>query len=186
MINIHPTADVSKNSKIGEGTYIWNNAQIREGAKVGKNCIIGKNVYIDTGVVIGNNVKIQNNSSIYKGVKIKDGVFIGPHTCFTNDKFPRAINPNGTLKSNDDWELAKTIVEKGASIGANSTILAGINIGRFALIGAGSLVSKSVPKHRLVYGNPAKVKGYVCYCGLRIDIIDYKNPCQNCKRIISI
>ena len=167
MIKIHSTADVYKKSKIGEGTIIWNQAQIREGANIGKGCIIGKNVYIDINVVLGNKVKVQNNVSIYRGVTIEDEVFIGPHTCFTNDKNPRAINPDGTIKKPGDWNLITTLVKRGASIGANSTILPGIKIGQFALIGAGSVVTKNVPSHALVYGNPAKIKGYVCYCGER-------------------
>ena len=112
MIKIHPTAEVSKKAIVGNKTSIWNQAQIREKAKIGKNCIIGKNVYVDFGVIIGNNVKIENNVSIYHGVTIEDGVFIGPHTCFTNDKIPRAINPTGSLKKSTDWNLSKTLVKK--------------------------------------------------------------------------
>ena len=185
MIKIHPTAEVSKKAIVGNKTSIWNQAQIREKAKIGKNCIIGKNVYVDFGVIIGNNVKIENNVSIYHGVTIEDGVFIGPHTCFTNDKIPRAINPTGSLKKSTDWNLSKTLVKKGASIGANSTILSAIKIGKFALIGAGSVVTKSVPDHGLVYGNPAKLKGYVCYCGARILKKGKSKKCQKCKRKIT-
>lgn len=184
MKKIHFTAEVSKSSIIGEGTSIWNQAQIRDKAKIGKNCIIGKNVYIDFGVVIGNNVKIQNNVSVYRGVTIEDGVFVGPHTCFTNDKIPRAINPAGTIKKPTDWKLSKTLVKKGASIGANSTILSDIEIGQFALIGAGSIVTKNVPNYGLVYGNPAKLKGYVCFCGTKISKKGKGNICPNCKRKI--
>src|SRR3990170_3426821 len=137
MIQIHPTAEVSKKSQIGEGTVVWNQAQIREGVNIGRKCIIGKNVYIDANVVLGNNVKVQNNASIFQGVSIEDGVFIGPHTCFTNDNVPRAINPSGTVKKEGDWIRNSTIVKKGASIGANSTILPGIIIGKYALVGEG-------------------------------------------------
>jgi len=181
MIKIHPTAEVAKKSKIGQGTVIWSQAQIREGAIIGKNCIIGKNVYIDKNIVIGNNVKVQNNASIFQGVTIEDGVFIGPHTCFTNDKLPRAINPNGTIQKITDWILKKTIVMKGASIGANSTILPGIKIGQFALVGAGSVVTKTVPDHALAYGNPARIKGYVCYCGQRKFKNNKIKTCPKCK-----
>jgi acetyltransferase-like isoleucine patch superfamily enzyme len=165
----HKTAEISEKAKIGSNTKIWNQAQVRENAIIGKDCIISKNVYIDANVRIGNKVKIQNNVSVFHGVDIEDGVFIGPHVCFTNDKTPRAINPDGTLKSNDDWEVTPTIVKMGASIGANSTILPGIIIGKFAMIGAGSVVTKDVPMFALVYGNPAKIHGKVNEMG---DVIE--------------
>jgi UDP-2-acetamido-3-amino-2,3-dideoxy-glucuronate N-acetyltransferase len=158
---IHKTAEISEKAKIGEGTLVWNNSQVREKAVVGKNCILGKNVYIDEGVIIGDNVKIQNNVSVYKGTIIESGVFVGPHVVFTNDKVPRAINGDGTLKNNDDWEIGEILVKYGASIGASSTILPGITIGEYALIGSGSVVTKDVPGYALVYGNPAKTMGKV-------------------------
>jgi len=160
-IYIHKTAEVSEKAKIGEGTAVWNNSQIRENAVVGKNCILGKNVYIDEGVVIGDNVKIQNNVSVYKGTTIESGVFVGPHVVFTNDKIPRAINEDGTLKNNDDWEVGRTVVKYGASIGAGAVILPGITIGEYALVGSGSVVTKDVPDYALVFGNPAKIMGKV-------------------------
>lgn len=160
-VKIHPTAEVSDKAKIGSGTSIWNWVQVREGCVIGKNCIISKSVYIDADVVIGSNVKIQNNVSVYHGVKIEDGVFVGPHVCFTNDKNPRAINEDGSLKKGDDWRVTPIIVKKGSSIGANSTILPGVTIGKYALIGAGSVVTKNVPSFALVYGNPAKIHGKV-------------------------
>jgi len=152
---------------------VWNQAQIRSGAKIGNNCIISKNVYVDLGVSIGNNTKIQNNVSIFQGVTIEDGVFIGPHVCFTNDKVPRAINLDGTLKAGGesacDWKLAKTLVKNGASIGAGTVILPGVTIGKFAMVGAGSVVTKDVPDQGLVYGSPAELKGYVCKCGSKLN-----------------
>jgi UDP-2-acetamido-3-amino-2,3-dideoxy-glucuronate N-acetyltransferase len=163
-VRIHATADVSKDAVIGKNTSIWNFAQIRERARIGENCIIAKNVYVDFDVKIGNNVKIQNNVSVYHGVEIDDGVFVGPHVCFTNDKNPRAINPDGTIKKADDWEVSKIKIRKGASIGANSTILPGVEIGEFALIGGGSVVTKNIGAYEVAYGNPARVKGYVCKC----------------------
>ncbi|HLC66586.1 MAG TPA: acyltransferase [Candidatus Nanoarchaeia archaeon] len=186
MSMIHPTADVSPQAKIGKDTRIWHQAQVREGAKIGENGIIGKNAYIDHDVSIGSNVKIQNNVSIYFGVTIEDGVFVGPHVCFTNDHLPRAINPDGTLKSGGtstggDWAVEKTLVKYGASIGANSTVRGGITIGRFALIGAGSVVTTDVADHELVYGNPARPHGFVCKCGRKLVPQDTVLICSACN-----
>jgi UDP-3-O-[3-hydroxymyristoyl] glucosamine N-acyltransferase len=137
---IHSTACVSETAKVGEGTKIWNWCQIRENAVIGTNCILSKGVYIDFGVNIGNNVKIQNNVSVYHGVTIGDGVFVGPHVCFTNDSMPRAVNPDGSLKQVDDWEVSPILIKEGAALGANSTILPGVTIGKWALVGSGSVV----------------------------------------------
>jgi acetyltransferase-like isoleucine patch superfamily enzyme len=165
---IHPTAEVSKDTEIGSGTKIWANAQVREGVHIGSECILGRNVYVDFGVSIGDRVKIQNNVSVFHGVTIEDGVFIGPHVCFTNDVLPRAITPDGKLKSADDWEVTPIRVKYGASLGANSTIVPGVTIGSFALVGSGSVVSRDVPDQGLVYGNPARLRGYVCKCGHKL------------------
>lgn len=159
----HATAEVSKQAKIGVNTKIWHFVQIRENAEIGKNCIIGKNVYIDREVKIGDNCKIQNNCSIYRGTVIKDGVFVGPHVVFANDKYPRAINDDGTLKMESDWKAGEITVETGASVGAHATILPDIRIGQFALIGAGSVVTKDVEAYSVVYGNPAKKHGRIDY-----------------------
>ncbi len=167
-IYIHKTADVSPDAVIGEGTKIWNWVQVREGASIGRLCVLSKGVYIDKDVQIGDFVKIQNNVSVYHGVTIKDGVFVGPHVCFTNDLYPRAVNENFEPISEDDWELAQTLVEKGASIGANSTIVAGRTIGKWALIGAGSVVTKDIPEYSMAYGNPARVVGKVDERGERV------------------
>jgi len=174
---IHQSAEVSLKARVGNGTKIWNLAQIREGAQIGENCIISKNVYIDFDVRIGNNVKIQNNVSIYHGTTIEDNVFIGPHVCFTNDKNPRAVNPDGTIKKEEDWKISKILVKEGASIGANSTILPGITIGEFALIGAGSVVTKDVLKYAIVFGNPSRQVGYTCKCGKKLE---ENKKCKDC------
>ncbi len=168
-IFIHPTADVSAEARIGEGTRIWNQAQIREGAQIGSECIISKNVYIDCGVQIGSRVKIQNNASVYHGVTVEDGVFIGPHVCFCNDMLPRAITPSGALKGQEDWEVGRVLVRTGASIGAGSIILPDVTIGAFALVGAGSVVTRSVPDQALVFGNPARLQGFVCRCARKLE-----------------
>ena len=153
----HPTAVVETNN-IGEGTKIWHYTHVREGAKIGKNCVVGKSVYIDTEVEIGDGVKIQNLVSVYKGVRIEDDVLVGPSVTFTNDLYPRAF-------SWDEDKIVPTVVKKGASIGANSTIICGVTIGGYGMIGAGSVVTKNVPPFGLVYGNPAELKSFVCYCG---------------------
>lgn len=168
-IRIHPTAEVSPDADIGDGTSVWHHAQVREGARIGANCIIGKGVYIDTSVTIGDNVKIQNYVSVYHGVTIEDGAFIGPHVCFTNDLLPRAINPDGTPKKGDDWIVTETRIRRGASIGANSTIRCGVTIGEWAMVGAGSVVTRDVPPYGLVYGNPALLHGFVCPCGTKLN-----------------
>jgi UDP-2-acetamido-3-amino-2,3-dideoxy-glucuronate N-acetyltransferase len=165
MIRIHPSAEVSPRAEIGEGTSIWHQAQIREGARVGRECILGKNVYVDFDVTIGDRVKIQNNCSVYHGAVIEDGVFLGPHVVITNDMYPRAINPDGTLKGNDDWEVRPVRICRGAAIGASSVILPGVTIGSFASVGAGTVVTRDVPSHGLFIGHPGRLVGYVCACG---------------------
>jgi acetyltransferase-like isoleucine patch superfamily enzyme len=172
MINenvvIHSTAEVSAKAQIGSGTRIWHLVQIREGVVIGQNCIVGKDVYIDFGVKIGDNVKIQNSALIYHGATIEDGVFVGPQVCLTNDRMPRAITSDGHLKGNDDWIVGPILVKYGASLGAGSLILPNVTIGRFALVGAGAVVTRNVPDHALVVGNPARRVGYVCHCGRKM------------------
>jgi UDP-2-acetamido-3-amino-2,3-dideoxy-glucuronate N-acetyltransferase len=167
-VRIHPTAEVSSEAVIGEGTSIWHHCQIRPHAHLGQNCNIGKGVYVDSDVQIGNNVKIQNYVSVYHGVTVEDGVFIGPHVCFTNDMRPRAINPDGSPKAADDWTVSNTLIKRGAALGANSTIRCGITIGDWAMVGSGSVVTRDVPANGLVYGNPARLHGFVCYCGTKL------------------
>ncbi len=165
---IHPTADVASDASIGTGTRIWNQVKVCNRARIGAECNLGKNVYIDFDVIIGNRVKIQNNVSVYHGVSIEDGVFLGPHVCFTNDLTPRAITPDGRVKGQDDWEVGPIVVRYGASIGAGAIILPNVTIGTFALVGSGSVVTRSVPAYALVYGNPARQHGFVCCCGQRL------------------
>lgn len=179
---IHPTADVSDRAVVGPRTRIWHQAQVREGARIGARCIVGKGAYVDLDVTIGDNVKVQNGVYVYHGVTVEDGVFLGPGAILTNDKFPRAINPDGTLKSDADWEVSPTIIRRGASIGAGAVILPGVTVGEFAMVGAGAVVTGDVPAHGLVYGNPARLHGYVCRCGQRVSQQDsHQWKCEVCS-----
>ncbi len=159
---IHATADVSPKANIGDGTKIWHQAQIREDAEIGERCIIGKNVYIDFKVKIGNGCKVQNNVSIYYPAELQDDVFVGPSVTFTNDLYPRAFL----------WDESRhtplTLLKKGSSVGADSVLIGGITLGEYAMVGAGSVVTKSVPNHGLVHGNPARLVGFVCECGHKL------------------
>jgi UDP-2-acetamido-3-amino-2,3-dideoxy-glucuronate N-acetyltransferase len=157
---IHPTANIHRSVLIGDGTKVWINVQIRENATIGNNCIISKDVYIDHEVKIGNNCKIQNSVSVYSGVTILDDVFIGPNVAFTNDKVPRAFNL--------DWKIIPTIVKTGSSIGSNATIICGITIGEYAMVAAGSVVTRDVPPYTLVMGNPARQVSKIDRAGNRL------------------
>ncbi len=179
-ITIHSTAEVSPKAQIGSGTRIWNFVQIREGVNIGQNCIIGKDVYVDFDVKIGDNVKIQNSALIYHGATLEDGVFIGPQVCLTNDRHPRSITSDGQLKGNDDWVVGPILIKYGASIGAGSLILPNVTIGRFALVGAGAVVTRNVPDHGLVVGTPARLVGYVCHCGKKMAQQDKTWYCSAC------
>ena len=190
-VKIHPTADVSPEAEIGAGTAIWHQCQVREETKIGANCILSKGVYVDAGVTLGDNVKVQNYVSIYHGVTIEDGVFCGPHCVFTNDKNPRAVNPDGSRKAADDWVLSKTLVRMGAAIGANATIVCGVTIGQWAMIGSGSVVTRDVPDYGLVWGNPARLRGFVCPCGAHLEKYGKEGTqvmtrCPTCGRLIPI
>ena len=181
-VRIHPTADVSAEAEIGPGTSVWNQAQVRARARIGGECVIGKNVYVDADVIIGDRVKLQNNVSVFHGVTIEDGVFVGPHVCFTNDRVPRAINLDGTLKTDADWEVAPTLVRRGAALGANATILPGITIGPWAMVGSGSVVTRDVGAWELVAGNPARRLGGACPCGQPLRDVDGKPFVGRCTR----
>ena len=177
---IHPTAEVSPLADIGSGTRIWHQAQVRERARIGENCIVGKGVYIDLDVQIGNNVKIQNSALLYHGLTVEDGVFIGPGACMTNDIYPRAITPDGQLKADSDWVVGPIRICYGASIGAGAIILPNVTVGRFALVAAGAVVSRSVPDLGLVAGVPARLLGYACRCGRRMEPTSAGWHCATC------
>jgi UDP-2-acetamido-3-amino-2,3-dideoxy-glucuronate N-acetyltransferase len=188
---IDPSAEVSPRAVIGEGTRIWHQAQVREGVRIGRNCILGKGVYVDFDVIIGDNVKIQNGCSVYHGVILEDGVFLGPGAILTNDKIPRGINPDGSLKTEIDWDTGKILVKRGASLGAGAVVLPDVVIGTFAMIGAGAVVTKDVPDHGLVMGNPARLVGLVCHCGTRLKDGEVANGemralCDVCNAIVPV
>jgi acetyltransferase-like isoleucine patch superfamily enzyme len=168
---IHPSAEIAPTASIGAETKVWALSQVREQAKIGRNCIIGRNVFVDLAVEVGDNCKIQNNALLYEGLTLEDGVFVGPGVCFTNDKLPRAINSDGTLKSSADWTLGKTLVKYGASVGAATVVVTGVTLGRFCMVGSGAVVTHDVPDFGLVLGNPARLVGYVCRCANRLSLI---------------
>jgi UDP-2-acetamido-3-amino-2,3-dideoxy-glucuronate N-acetyltransferase len=183
---IHPTAEVSPEARLGDGCKVWRQAHIRENAVLGEGCIIGAGVYIGAGVHVGRNCKVQNNALLYEGLRLEDGVFIGPQVCFTNDFLPRAVNPDLSLKSADDWHVGQTRVCEGASVGAASVVVTGVTIGRWALVGAGSVVTHDVPDHALVYGQPARQQGWVCHCARRLEIRGTEGYCATCDRTVSL
>ena len=160
--------NIDKRAIIGSQTRVWEFSQIRENAIIGKNCNIGRNVYIGPGVKIGDNVKIQNNALIYEPAVIADGVFIGPGAIFTNDLHPRAINPDGVVKTEEDWVKAGVVVESGASIGAGAICIAPVVIGRWSMVAAGAMVTKDVLPFSLVVGVPARHIGWVGKAGVKL------------------
>lgn len=170
---IHPTSVVDEHVEIGEGTKVWHFCHIQSGARIGKNCSFGQNVNISNRVNIGNGVKVQNNVSIYEGVELEDDVFCGPSCVFTNDLTPRAKYPKGHVG------YKKTIVREGASIGANATIVCGHSIGKWALIGAGAVVTSDVPAHAVMLGVPARQRGWACVCG---ELLGKNFICPACGR----
>jgi acetyltransferase-like isoleucine patch superfamily enzyme len=165
MSNVHATADVAESAGIAATARVWHYAQVRENATLGENVIVGRGAYVGTGVEVGDNCKIQNYALVYEPAKLANGVFIGPAVVLTNDHFPRAINADGTPKSADDWAPVGVEIREGASIGASATCVAPITIGRWALVGSGSVVVKDVPDFALVVGSPAKRVGWVGKAG---------------------
>lgn len=174
---VHESSYVDEPVEIGEGTKIWHFSHVMSNARIGRQCSIGQNVFIAANVVIGNNVKIQNNVSVYEGVMLEDDVFCGPSVVFTNVNTPRSCTPRNTSA-----DYAVTIVRRGASIGANATIVCGRVLGEFAFVGAGSVVTADVPPHAVVYGNPARTAGYACECGIRLRFETEQGHCAACDR----
>jgi len=176
-VTIHPSSYVDEGARIGAGTVIWHFCHVMGGAVIGVNCSLGQNVFVASGAVIGDGVKIQNNVSVYSGVTLEEGVFLGPSMVFTNVTNPRSyINRRG--------EFQTTLVKRGATIGANATIVCGVTLGAYAFVGAGAVVTRDVPDYALVYGNPARIEGWSCQCGVRLDFTADENDetatCQAC------
>lgn len=167
-VRIAATADVDDTAQIGASSSVWHVAQVREDAVLGSHCVIGRGAYIGSGVVIGDNCKVQNYALVYEPATLGDGVFIGPAVVLTNDTYPRAVSIDGTLKSADDWDPVGVHIEEGAAIGARSVCVAPVRIGRWALVAAGSVVTRDVPDHALVAGVPATRVGWVGRAGRRL------------------
>ncbi len=159
--NAHPSAVIDEHCDVGDGTYIWHFCHIMSNCKIGQNCNIGQNVVISPNVIVGNRVKIQNNVSLYTGLECEDDVFIGPSAVFTN-----VINPRSSINRKN--EFLKTYIQKGATIGANATIVCGVNIGKYAFVGAGAVVTKNIPNYALVIGNPARQTGWMSEYGIKL------------------
>lgn len=171
----HETALIDQKAQIGEETKIWQYCVVMGDVNIGKNCNIGAYVFIENGVRVGSGVKIKNNVSLYTGVEIEDDAFIGPNVVFTN-----VINPRSFVERKNEFK--RTIVKRGASIGANATIVCGNTIGEYALVGAGTVVTKDIPPHAVVVGNPGKIVGYVCKCGGRLNKINGEYVCETCGK----
>jgi UDP-2-acetamido-3-amino-2,3-dideoxy-glucuronate N-acetyltransferase len=172
---VHPTATIDPGAEIGEGTKIWHYSHIMNGAKIGKNCVLGQNVFIGRNVKIGDNVKIQNNVSVYEGVELEDYVFCGPSMVFTN-----VINPRSEIERKN--EFRRTLVRRGATLGANCTIICGVTIGKYAFVGAGAVVTKDVPDYALVVGVPARLVGWICECGYKLSFERFQAICSYCGK----
>ncbi len=175
---VHPSAIVEDGAHLGPATRVWHHAHVRAGARIGARCVLGKGTFVDAGVRIGDRVKVQNGVSVYRGVVLEDDVFVGPNATFTNDRRPRAHG--------EGWVPVETRVRRGASIGANATVVCGIEIGPWAMVGAGAVVTRDVEPHRLVLGTPARAAGWVCTCGEVVSRAEARpapgSPCDRCGR----
>lgn len=192
---IHPTADIEPGAEIGPATAVWHRAQVREGARLGAGCVVGKDVFIDRGVRVGDRVKIQNGALLYHGLTVEDGVFIGPGAILTNDRSPRAVTTTGDLVGEDDWLVGPITLRRGASLGAGAIVVAGCEVGEYAMVGAGAVVTHPVLTRSLVVGNPGRRIGWVCDCGRRLadaasgepappgPTADAELVCGHCERV---
>lgn len=173
--HIASSADVDERADIGQGTQVWHLAQVREEARIGAQCVIGRGAYVGPGVTIGDRCKIQNHALVYEPAVLADGVFVGPAAVLTNDLFPRAVTPSGALKDAQDWDVVGVAISEGASIGARAVCIAPVSIGRWAMIAAGSVVTKDVPDFALVVGVPARQIGWVGRAGVQLDHVEGQN-----------
>ena len=168
-VYVDPTAIIDNNVSLGSGTRVWHFVHIMGGARIGKDCIVADYVSVGRDVIIGDNVKLENRATVYEGVTIEDDVFIGPHVVFTNDPYPRSFDK--------DWQILPTLVKQGSSIGARTIVVCGFTIGEYAMVGAGSVVTCNIPPHALGYGNPARIRGFVCKCGRKLESPEKKEDC---------
>lgn len=180
---VHPTATIDEGASVGAGTRIWHLAHLRAGASVGEECVVGRGVYVGAGVRVGNRCKLENYALVFEGATIADGVFIGPAAVLANDRNPRAISPEGRLYTADDWVLSQTRIETGASIGARAVLVPPVTVGAWSMVGAGAVVTRDVQPHALVLGAPARLAGYVCWCGHRVS---GDGGCPSCGRRVEI
>lgn len=178
---VHPSAFLDEGASVGARSKVWHLTHIRAGASVGADCIVGRDVYIGGGVRFGDRCKVQNNAQVFEGTIAEDGVFIGPAAVLTNDRLPRAVTPEGAPKGAEDWEITGVYLETGCSVGAAAVVVPGVRVGTWAMIGAGAVVTRDVPRHALVIGSPARIIGYVCFCGERVGDDD---TCPKCGRRI--
>ena len=177
-VYVDTTAIIDNGVIMGKGTKIWHFVHIMEDAQIGKDCVIADYVSVGRSVKIGDKVKIENRATVFEGVTIKDNVFVGPHVTFTNDLHPRSYNK--------DWKIISTLIKQGSSIGAGTVIVCGVTIGEYSMIGAGSVVTNSIPSYSLAYGNPARIRGFVCICGRKLELeketkLHVYMMCPNCK-----
>ena len=179
---VHPSADVEPDVTIGAGTRVWHRSQIRSGARLGREVTIGRDVFVDTDVVLGDRCKVQNGAQLFHGLTVEAGVFIGPGAILTNDRHPRAVLPSGEVATATDWTVSPIVLREGSSIGAGAVVIAGVEVGPHALVGAGSVVTKNVAAFELVAGNPARRLGWVCRCGQRLAPAGEGFRCGSCGR----
>jgi len=171
---VHPKGTVDRGARVGAGTRVWAHAHVMDGAQVGKGCNLGESVFVEAGARVGDDVTIKNGVQVWEAVEVGDKCFLGPNATFTNDLWPRSWK-----RPKESW-LEATVLEEGATLGANVTVVAGVRIGRYAMVGAGAVVTRDVPAHALVFGNPARARGWVCRCGPRLSLRAGKATCAAC------